>query len=286
MFTHALAVAIALSSVTTLFGQVGQAGQSFLVQGNKLTAALTPIIPDGWAFFGESLAMSADGNTAVIATATGATYEAGRIYARNNGVWSQSAILLGEISYVGGGPVAMSADGNTVIVGARYDGPIGAAQVFTRGNGSWSQQGRKLVGAGAVVRPLGGVLQGASVALSSDGNTAIIGGSLDGTDSMGAAWVFTRTNGVWSQQGNKLVGSGAVGPRNSQGRSVAISGDGIPRSSAAPVIAGGSAQFGSSAGRMARGRNERSFSGLTITDTRTNRSMLSQRTARLPYLSR
>lgn len=27
----------------------------------------------------------------------------------------------------------------------------------------------------------------------------------------GAVWVFTRTAGVWTQQGPKLVGSGAVG---------------------------------------------------------------------------
>jgi len=32
-----------------------------------------------------------------------------------------------------------------------------------------------------------------------------------GCDSVGAAWVFTRKNGIWTQQGLKLVGSGAVG---------------------------------------------------------------------------
>jgi hypothetical protein len=42
---------------------------------------------------------------------------------------------------------------------------------------------------------------------------------------VGAAWVWVRTNGVWSQQGPKLVGSGAVS-NASQGGSVAISADG------------------------------------------------------------
>ena len=41
---------------------------------------------------------------------------------------------------------------------------------------------------------------------------------------VGAAWVFTRSGGVWSQQG-KLVGTGAIGPAG-QGSSVALSGDG------------------------------------------------------------
>ncbi len=71
---------------------------------------------------------------------------------------------------------------------------------------------------------MGGAQQGFSVALSSDGNTAIVGGFAD-SSSAGAAWVFTRTGGVWAQQGAKLVGTGAVGNAN-QGRSVALSSDG------------------------------------------------------------
>ena len=57
-----------------------------------------------------------------------------------------------------------------------------------------------------------------SVALSADGNTAIVGGhgifyrsNRDKKWPDGAAWVFIRSGGVWTQQGRKLVGSGAVG---------------------------------------------------------------------------
>ena len=70
----------------------------------------------------------------------------------------------------------------------------------------FTQQGPKLVGTGAV----GSASQGFSVALSGDGNTAIVGGPDDNAD-VGAAWVFTRSGGVWTQQGSKLVGTGAVG---------------------------------------------------------------------------
>src|SRR6516165_9582561 len=63
-----------------------------------------------------------------------------------------------------------------------------------------------------------------SVALSADGSTAIVGGWSDNSKT-GAAWVFTRNGGVWTQQGKKLVGTDAVGSAR-QGMSVALSADG------------------------------------------------------------
>ena len=82
------------------------------------------------------------------------------------------------------------------------------------------QQGSKLAGTGIIGSPE----QGFSVAISSDGNTAIIGGPFD-NGNKGAAWIFTRSSGVWSQQGSKLVGTGSVG-NGYFGTSVAISSDG------------------------------------------------------------
>src|SRR5262249_58892299 len=58
-------------------------------------------------------------------------------------------------------------------------------------DGVWSQQGCKLVGTGAVNSPLP-AQQGRSVALSTDGNTAILGGPADNTNA-GAAWVFAAS---------------------------------------------------------------------------------------------
>src|SRR5437588_6093126 len=84
----------------------------------------------------------------------------------------------------------------------------------------FTQDGPKLVGSGASAQPV----QGSSVGLSADGHTAIVGGEDDG-NFVGAAWVFIRTGQVWTQQGNKLVGSGAVGT-SEQGFSIALSGDG------------------------------------------------------------
>ena len=118
--------------------------------------------------------------------------------------------------------VALSVDGNTAIVGGDLDNSAtGAVWVFTRSNGVWTQQGPKLVGTGAVGSEKE---QGFSIALSADGNTAIVGGFGDNSFA-GAVWVFTRSNGVWMQQGPKLVGTGAVGSAQ-QGWSVALSADG------------------------------------------------------------
>jgi hypothetical protein len=96
-------------------------------------------------------------------------------------------------------------------------------------------QGPKLVGTD-VIRSF--PLQGISVSLSSDGNTAVIGGFGD-DNNMGAAWVFTRSDGVWNQKA-KLVGTGvivspgAIGGAE-QGTSVAISGDGNTVLSGGPL---------------------------------------------------
>ena len=113
--------------------------------------------------------------------------------------------------------MALSADGNTLIEGGPSDGSI---WVFTRSNGVWSQQGGKLVGTGAV-NGLNGALQGTSVGISGDGNTVVESGPWDNSY-VGAVWIFTRTNGVWTQQGNKLVATLA----SFEGFGVALSGDG------------------------------------------------------------
>jgi hypothetical protein len=139
-------------------------------------------------------------------------------YTRSGGVWTQQGSKLvgtGAVGQAEQGFVALSGDGNTAIVGGPRDNSyIGAAWVYTRSGGIWTQQGSKLVGTGAVGTL---IYQGFSVALSGDGNTAIVGGSEDNFDSgcycgLGAAWVYTRSGGIWTQQGSKLVVPRTGGP--------------------------------------------------------------------------
>jgi hypothetical protein len=138
-----------------------------------------------------------------------------------------------------GSAVAISADGTTAIVGAPGDaGGRGAAWVFTREGSTWTEQGEKLTD-GEVT---GGSLPeasafGTSVAISSDGATAVVGGPGDAAGS-GAIWVFTREGSTWTQQGEKLTGGEAEGAAE-LGRSVAISDDGATALAGGPLDAKG-----------------------------------------------
>ncbi len=118
--------------------------------------------------------------------------------------------------------VSISADMKTAITGDDTDNSNkGAAWVYNRTGDSWVQQGNKLVGSNAFVASA----QGYAVAISADGNTAVVGGRNDGP-SIGAVWIYVRTGNTWTQQGEKLVGTGSVGEFVYQGKSVAISADG------------------------------------------------------------
>ena len=200
-------------------------------QGEKLTGAGE--IASGR--FGYSVALSADGNTALIGAryAIGTTTKPGRRgYSRARAPPGPSRaessrhgppgetlfdhIGEGEFGY----SVALSADGDTALIGAPDDnggatneGGVGAAWVFTRSGSTWTQQGEKLTGTGET----GEGEFGTSVALSADGNTALIGAPADNGDA-GAAWVFTRSGSTWTQQGEKLVGDAPRAAPTRRGR--------------------------------------------------------------------
>jgi FG-GAP-like repeat len=148
----------------------------------------------GTAHQGASVALSADGNTALVGGSndtggTGAVW----VFVRGSGGWSQQGGKLVGSGSVGnshqGASISLSADGNTAIVGGYGDNNgAGAAWAFTPSGGVWSQLGAKLVGTGAT----GNAFQGSAIALSGDGNIAIVGGPADNT-SAGAAWLFVRS---------------------------------------------------------------------------------------------
>ncbi len=180
----------------------------------------------GTSYQGVSVALSADGNTALVGghvdnSSTGAVWA----FVRTNGVWAQQGPkLIGTGGPAGGSQgyaLGLSADGNTAIVGNYFSDTSGGAWIFTRSAGVWSQQGARLVGTGASGSI---VVQGYAVALSGDGNTAIVGGPYDNSET-GAAWIFTRSGSVWTQQGSKLVGTDSVGGAR-QGAAVTLSADG------------------------------------------------------------
>jgi len=198
-----------------------RSGSTWIQQGSKIA----PTNEIGLSQFGYTLALSEEGDTALIGGAKDNDVGAAWVYTRSGSTWTQQAKLVGS-GEVGEGhfgccAVSLSADGNTALVGAYADNAsVGAAWVFTRSGSSWSQQGPKLTGGEEV----GAGRFGYAVSLSSDGNTALMGGGFDNSKA-GAAWVFTRSGSTWSQQGPKLTGSGETGAAQ-LGFTAALSGDG------------------------------------------------------------
>ena len=204
-------------------------------EGTKLIGTGAP----GSTFQGLSVAISANGNTALVGGDMSSDISAWPVWVfeRSNGVWTQTAQLTGT-GFVGssgqGFGVAISNDGNTAVAVQPLDnGGAGAAWVFTQSNGVWTQQGSKLVGMGAV----GAANQGTSVAISGDGNTILVGGGAD-NGGVGAAWAFSRSNGVWTQQGSKITGGGETGAGyfgGHLGNAVSLSSNGTVAAIGAPA---------------------------------------------------
>jgi FG-GAP repeat len=238
------AVAVSADGNTALIGESGdneRNGTAWIFTRSGATwtpqAKLTGTGESGKDAFGSSVALSADGDTALVggpgANAENPSVRAAWIFTRSGSTWTQQGERLtpggrhparGKSEF--GRSVALSADGNTALVGGSNDhGRKGAALVFSRSGSIWTRH--------AKLRPSeeqGRGEFGASVALSADGSTALIGGPSDHRLE-GAAWVFTLTDRVWTQQGSKLTGACAAeressGFRGAFGRSVALSADG------------------------------------------------------------
>jgi hypothetical protein len=144
--------------------------------------------------FGSSLALSAAGDTAMVGGyADGWTPDtpnseigAAWVFARSGGGWAEQAKLTGaDESGAGnfGASVAISGDGTRALVGAPHDSyPRGAVWGFVRSGSSWTQDGAKIAGTSA----LGSF--GASVALSADGQQALVGAPY--ASGTGEAWWY------------------------------------------------------------------------------------------------
>jgi hypothetical protein len=190
-------------------------------EGAKL-APDDAVIGTGGLGFGSSVALSADGSTAVVGgpgdnSRTGAVW----VFSRSGSTWSQQGPKLTPSDETGravvGLRVAVSADGHTLLAAGDLDNsPAGAVWVFTRSGSTWSQQGSKLTVPGVG-------LFGTSVSLSGDGDTALIGGVEEATN-VGGVWVFTRSGSIWSQ-GQELTAPVHGGQRSSFGQNVALSSD-------------------------------------------------------------
>jgi FG-GAP repeat protein len=193
------------------------------------------------------------------------------IFARSAGEWKQTNYLKASNSENGdsfGVSVALSDDANTILIGSLdedclctgvIDGPTnvggndqpsdassGAAYVFVRSGSTWAQQ--------AYIKPSTihrGDWFGNRLALSGDGNVALIGAPLEDNDAQGinasesgasadeagAAWLFSRSGGRWTQRAY-LKGANTM-RRDEFGSSLALTRDGRTLVVAARLEGGG-----------------------------------------------
>ena len=206
-----------------------------------------------WDFFGQSVSLSGDGNTALVCafqddTAGGVDAGSSYVFVRSGSSWSQQAKLTASDGAAGdwfGQSVSLSGDGNTALVSAYTDDTVGgtdagSAYVFVRSGSSWSQQAKLMATDGAASD-----LFGWSTALSGDGNTALVGALWDDTtmgSDAGSAYVFVRSGSSWSQQAKLTASDGAA--NDNFGNSVSLSGDGntaLLGASKADTVGGGDA---------------------------------------------
>jgi hypothetical protein len=227
--------------------------------------------------FGFGVSLSADGDTLAVGATeessdantingdqtSNASWRSGAVYVftRSAGVWSQQAYIKASNNSPGdffGFSVHLSDTGDTLAVGAPYEASnavglggdptdnsapyAGAAYVYVRSNGVWSEQayikGTNTEAADQFGYP---------VRLSGDGSTLVVGAeyedgnglsqSSNGQASSGAAYVFTRTAALWSQQA--YLKASPVGAGDSFGMEVAISSDGHTVAVGAPFESSG-----------------------------------------------
>jgi hypothetical protein len=207
--------------------------------------------------FGFTVSLSGDGNTLAVGApsedsaaiaingdqANNAAGGAGAVYvfSRSGNAWTQQAYVKSPTARVNalfGYSVSLDNSGNTLAAGAfDEDGGKGAVHIFARGGSGWSHQTRLQASNAERQDSLG-----TWVALSDDGNT-LAAGSLDedslltgvnpgntgaadqdSDTSAGAAYVFTRTGPLWSQQA--FMKASNPGKEDWFGARVALSGDG------------------------------------------------------------
>jgi hypothetical protein len=146
------------------------------------------------------------------------------VFTESGGTWSQQAELTAAHGAAGDFfGTSVSLYGTTALVGATWhtvgsNSDQGTAYVLTESGGTWSQQAELTAADGAA-----GDAFGASVSLY--GTTALVGApqhTVGSNSWQGAAYVFTRPGGTWSQQAELTAADGAA--KNFFGSSVSLYG--------------------------------------------------------------
>ncbi len=157
------------------------------------------------------------GNTAVVGVIrdddeiNGKDSGSAYIFERTGTTWRQQVKLTAMDASAGdsfGWSIGLSND--TLVIGAPFDDDkgknSGSAYIFTRTGNTWQQQAKITAKDGSE-----GDVFGISAAIS--GDTILVGADLNEEKGFnaGAAYVFTRSKGVWTQQAKLTANDGAEG---------------------------------------------------------------------------
>jgi hypothetical protein len=237
-------VSIADDGDTVIVGAQGEssggtsAGAAYIYTRSGVTwtqtQKLTASDPQANDQFGHFVSISGDGETAIIGApfedTGGSNAGAAYIFTRGGETWTeQQKIQAGDAGTNDqfGISVSISNDGDTAIVGADLeDGggdQRGAAYIFTRSGVDWTQT-QKLTGSDGADYDAFGY----SVAISTDGSTAIVGAYFhDHNEAFtynGSSYIFTRSGEVWTEQQELVTDNLTDGAQF--GYAVSISGNG------------------------------------------------------------
>jgi hypothetical protein len=248
-----LPVGIAPQALTTVVKEGATVRGTYTVTATRSAAVLKASSPAAGDWFGEALALSADGLTLAVGArleASGVVGDpsdnsapsAGAVYTfvRADAGWAQTGYVKASAPDGGdwfGDSVALSADGTTLAVGAPYEDSAasgvngnphdnslaysGAAYVFTYDGTAWKQQAYL-----KAAEPDVNACFGIDVALSDDGSRLAVGSYLESTTAVGSGgvFIFARSDAGWKQE--KLLKADLPGSDDHLGFSVGISGDG------------------------------------------------------------
>ena len=173
--------------------------------------------------FGATVSIHAD--TAVVGVpVTNGNQGNAYVFSRVGTVWVQQAILTAPDGIAADSfGTAVSVDGDTIAIGAiaariGNNTNQGAVYIYTRGDGSWPLQA-KLSASGGLQndRFASAVAVRGDTLLVGDGNA-----SVGANATQGAAYVFTRSAGAWTQRARLLASNGAAADRF--GSAVALDG--------------------------------------------------------------
>ncbi len=216
--------AVAISGDTVVVGSPGDdrtyytsAGSAYVYKRYGATWALEDklaandaasydVFGNAVAISGDTVVVSAVGDDIGTNDAQGSAY----VFTRNGVSWTQQQKLTSNIGYFldhFGQSVAIS--GNTVVVGAYTSGVTqfsqGVAYVFTRNGAVWTQQQKLIANDAGEYDYFGG-----AVAIS--GNALVVGAygdTINGQETQGSLYVFTRNGSTWTQQQKLIASDGA-----------------------------------------------------------------------------